>query len=115
MKAGIAGAATAGTGSNGQERLGALSYLGYAGGDFANNLTFSLTSLFLLIYYTDVAGIAAEAAGTVLVVAASGAPSPMSSSAGWSIVPIPGGQVPPVLPFRRGAADAHHGRVVHDP
>ncbi len=69
MKAGIAGAATAGTGSNGQERLGALSYLGYAGGDFANNLTFSLTSLFLLIYYTDVAGIAAEAAGTVLVVA----------------------------------------------
>jgi glucuronide carrier protein len=32
-------------------------------------LTFSLTSLFLLIYYTDVAGIAAEAAGTVLVVA----------------------------------------------
>ena len=69
MKAGIAGAATAGTGSNGPERLGGLSYLGYAGGDFANNLTFSLTSLFLLIYYTDVAGIAAEAAGTVLVVA----------------------------------------------
>ena len=69
MKAGIAGEATAGTESNGPERLGGLSYLGYAGGDFANNLTFSLTSLFLLIYYTDVAGIGAEAAGTVLVVA----------------------------------------------
>jgi glucuronide carrier protein len=60
---------TAATGSRAAERLGAASYLGYAGGDFANNLTFSLTSLFLLIYYTDVAGISAEAAGTVLVVA----------------------------------------------
>jgi glucuronide carrier protein len=69
MKGGIAGAATARTGSKEAEGLGAASYLGYAGGDFANNLTFSLTSLFLLVYYTDVAGIAAEAAGTVLVVA----------------------------------------------
>jgi glucuronide carrier protein len=69
MKAGIAGAATAGTGSNEPERLGVSSYVGYAGGDFANNLTFSLTSLFLLVYYTDVAGIAAGAAGAVLVVA----------------------------------------------
>ena len=51
------------------QRLAVPSYLGYAGGDFANNLTFSLTSMFLLVYYTDVAGIAAGAAGTVLVVA----------------------------------------------
>jgi glucuronide carrier protein len=48
--------------------LGAAQYLGYAGGDAANNLTFSLTSMFLLVYYTDVAGIAAGAAGTVLLV-----------------------------------------------
>jgi glucuronide carrier protein len=50
-------------------RLGVAQYVGYAGGDAANNLTFSLTSMFLLVYYTDVAGIAAGAAGTVLVVA----------------------------------------------
>src|SRR4029079_4424284 len=34
-------------------------YLGYGAGDVANNLTFSLASAFLLIYYTDVAGLAA--------------------------------------------------------
>jgi glucuronide carrier protein len=50
------------------ERLGAAQYLGYAGGDAANNLTFTLTSMFLLVYYTDVAGIAAGTAGTVLLV-----------------------------------------------
>jgi glucuronide carrier protein len=49
-------------------RLRLSQYLGYAGGDVANNLTFSLASMFLLLYYTDVAGIAAGAAGTVLFV-----------------------------------------------
>ena len=49
-------------------RLGLSQYLGYAGGDIANNLTFSLASMFLLLYYTDVAGIAAGAAGTLLLV-----------------------------------------------
>jgi glucuronide carrier protein len=43
-------------------------YLGYAAGDAANNLTFSLASAFLLIYYTDVAGIAAATAGTLFLV-----------------------------------------------
>ena len=33
-------------------KLGALQYLGYAAGDAANNLAFSMTSFFLLIYYT---------------------------------------------------------------
>ena len=84
-------------------------------GDFANNLTFSLTSLFLLIYYTDVAGIAAEAAGTVLVVARVWRLHRCLRRPGGRSYPYPVGQVPPVLPFRRGAADAHHGRVVHDP
>jgi glucuronide carrier protein len=60
--------ATAPTESKRAEELSVASYIGYAGGDFANNLTFSLTSMFLLIYYTDVAGIAAGAAGTVLLV-----------------------------------------------
>lgn len=44
-------------------------YLAYAGGDVANNLTFTLVSMFLLVYYTDVVGIAAGAAGTILLVA----------------------------------------------
>ena len=43
-------------------------FLAYAGGDVANNLTFSMVSAFLLIYYTDVAGIAAGAAGTLFLV-----------------------------------------------
>jgi glucuronide carrier protein len=49
-------------------RLGLSQYLGYTAGDVANNLTFSLASMFLLLYYTDVAGIAAGAAGTLLFV-----------------------------------------------
>jgi glucuronide carrier protein len=48
-------------------RLRARQYLGYAGGDAANNLTFSMASAFLLIYYTDVAGIGAGAAGTLFL------------------------------------------------
>lgn len=43
-------------------------YLGYGAGDAANNLTFSTVSAFLLIYYTNVAGISAAAAGTLFLV-----------------------------------------------
>jgi glucuronide carrier protein len=42
-------------------------YLGYAAGEVANNLTFQMVSAFLLIYYTDVAGISAATAGTLLL------------------------------------------------
>jgi len=49
-------------------RLGLRQYLGYASGDAANNLTFSMASAFLLIYYTDVAGISAATAGTLFLV-----------------------------------------------
>jgi glucuronide carrier protein len=44
-------------------------YLGYAAGEVANNLTFQMVSAFVLIYYTDVAGISAAAAGTLLLIA----------------------------------------------
>jgi glucuronide carrier protein len=44
-------------------------YFGYAAGEVANNLTFQMVSAFVLIYYTDVAGISAAAAGTLLLVA----------------------------------------------
>jgi glucuronide carrier protein len=41
---------------------------GYAAGDAANNLAFSMTSMFLLLYYTDVVGITAATAGTLFLV-----------------------------------------------
>ena len=43
------------------------SVIGYGLGDAANNFAFSMGMLFLLNYYTDVAGISAAAAGTMLV------------------------------------------------
>jgi glucuronide carrier protein len=49
-------------------KLRAVQYVGYAVGDASNNLTFSMVSAFLLIYYTDVAGISAAAAGTLFLV-----------------------------------------------
>jgi glucuronide carrier protein len=49
-------------------RLGLPQYVGYASGDAANNLAFSMSSLFLLLYYTDVAGISAAAVGTMFLV-----------------------------------------------
>ncbi|MGH8824495.1 MAG: glucuronide transporter [Jiangellaceae bacterium] len=43
-------------------------YAGYTAGDAANNLAFSMTSMFLLLYYTDVVGISAAAVGTLFLV-----------------------------------------------
>jgi len=50
------------------QRLGLARYLGYGAGDAANNVAFSLTSMFLLLYYTDVVGIAATTVGTLFLV-----------------------------------------------
>jgi glucuronide carrier protein len=50
------------------KKLGIASYLGYAAGDAGCNLAFSMFSMFLLLYYTDVAGIPAAAAGTLFLV-----------------------------------------------
>jgi glucuronide carrier protein len=49
-------------------RLSRLSVTGYGAGDAANNLAFTTATMFLLVYYTDVAGIGAAAAGTLLLV-----------------------------------------------
>jgi glucuronide carrier protein len=49
-------------------RLRRPQLFGYAAGDAANNLAFSMTSMFLLLYYTDVVGITAAAAGTLFLV-----------------------------------------------
>lgn len=50
------------------DKLSTLSIVGYGAGDAANNLAFTTATMFLLIYYTDVAGISAAAAGTLLLV-----------------------------------------------
>src|SRR3954469_8579602 len=50
------------------KKLGLPQYFGYASGDAANNLAFSMTSMFLLLYYTDVAEISAAAVGTMFLV-----------------------------------------------
>lgn len=42
-------------------------YLGYAAGDAANNLAFSMASMFLLLYYTNVVGLGAAAIGTMFL------------------------------------------------
>ena len=50
------------------KKLNRLSIIGYGAGDAANNLAFTTATMFLLVYYTDVAGISAAAAGTLLLV-----------------------------------------------
>ena len=50
------------------ERLPFKTIAGYGAGDFAFNLAFSLSTAFLLYYYTDVAGISAAAVGTMFLV-----------------------------------------------
>src|SRR4051794_34747221 len=45
-----------------------VQFFGYATGDAANNLAFSMTSMFLLIYYTDVVGLSAAAVGTMFLI-----------------------------------------------
>jgi Na+/melibiose symporter-like transporter len=50
------------------KKLTVRNYLGYAAGDLANNLAFSLQALFLLIYYTNVVGLNPAAIATMFLV-----------------------------------------------
>jgi glucuronide carrier protein len=50
------------------KKLTLRNYLGYAAGDLANNLAFSLQALFLLIYYTNVVGLNPAAIATMFLV-----------------------------------------------
>lgn len=52
----------------------------YALGDVANNLAFQMTSMFLMVYMTDIVGISAAAAGTIYAVTKVWAPSAVRSS-----------------------------------
>lgn len=42
--------------------------IGYGAGDFACNLVFSIMASYLLFFYTDVFGITATVAGTLMLV-----------------------------------------------
>ncbi|MDC7222487.1 MAG: glycoside-pentoside-hexuronide (GPH):cation symporter [Spirochaetales bacterium] len=50
-------------------RVRKIHYAGYGLGDLANGLTFGMSSVFLLSFYTDVLGITAKAAGTLFLAA----------------------------------------------
>lgn len=49
------------------QQLSWRAIVGYSLGDVANNFAFAMGALFLLSYYTDVAGVGAAAAGTMLL------------------------------------------------
>lgn len=46
-------------------QLGNGRVVSYALGDVANNLAFQMTSMFLMVYMTDIVGIPAALAGTI--------------------------------------------------
>ncbi|MBK9157453.1 MAG: glycoside-pentoside-hexuronide (GPH):cation symporter [Propionibacteriaceae bacterium] len=50
------------------EKLPTTSILGYGLGDFAMNLSFAMSTSFLLYYFTDVGGLSAAAVGTMFLV-----------------------------------------------
>lgn len=43
-------------------------YLAYAAGDAANNLSFTMAGMFLLLYYTNVVGVEGAVVGTMFLV-----------------------------------------------
>jgi glucuronide carrier protein len=49
------------------KKLGIKEYSGYAAGDAANNLAFSMAGSFLLLYYTNVVGLEAAPLGTMFL------------------------------------------------
>jgi glucuronide carrier protein len=50
------------------KRLTTRNYLGYTAGDTANNLAFSMQSMFLMIYYTNAVGLHASAVATMFLI-----------------------------------------------
>lgn len=66
------------------QQLSWRTIVGYSLGDVANNFAFAMGALFLLSYYTDVAGVGAAAAGTMLLlVRVYSMPSPTSLPDEW--------------------------------
>lgn len=65
------------------QQLSWRTIVGYSLGDVANNFAFAMGALFLLSYYTDVAGVGAAAAGTMLLLVRYSMPSPTSLPDEW--------------------------------
>ncbi len=65
------------------QQLSWRTIVGYSLGDVANNFAFAMGALFLLSYYTDVAGVGAAAAGTMLLLVRVLMPSPTSLPDEW--------------------------------
>lgn len=51
-----------------QRPLTIKNYLAYAAGDFANNLSFTMAGMFLILYYTNVVGVEGAVIGTMFLV-----------------------------------------------
>ena len=54
---------------NAKRPFGLRDKIGYAAGDFANDLTFVIAALFMMKFYTDVMGVSAALVGTLMMVA----------------------------------------------
>ena len=54
---------------NAKHPFGMRDKIGYAAGDFANDLTFVIAALFMMKFYTDIMGVSAALVGTLMMVA----------------------------------------------
>ena len=54
---------------NAKRPFGMRDKIGYAAGDFANDLTFVIAALFMMKFYTDIMGVSAALVGTLMMVA----------------------------------------------
>ena len=52
---------------NKEKPFGLVDKIGYAFGDLANNLTFVISAVFLLKFYTDVMGVSAKLVGLMMM------------------------------------------------
>lgn len=50
------------------KRLPLVSYFAYGAGDAANNLSFTMAAMFLMLYYTNVMGVAGAVVGTMFLI-----------------------------------------------
>ena len=109
-------AGSAVTDSTGAWRLHFAQFAGYGAGDAANNLTFSMASAFLLIYYTNVAGIPAASRDLVPRRARPRRRHRPHRRADRRSEHHQMGQVPPLRALRVGPAPrAARRRVLHPP
>ena len=56
---------------NAKRPFGLRDKIGYAAGDFANDLTFVIAALFMMKFYTDIMGVSAALVGTLMMAAKS--------------------------------------------